>query len=100
MCICHNYVYFKLFRTFDLCIIRDTQYYCGSLPFSFLLDLRTINFYIDLLYDEVSPAGILFRTFGTPELDVLLLKYDMTLRLSPVARRRAVWEVFRESCAI
>src|SRR5258708_14249379 len=55
-----NSVYMKLFKTFDSNTIQQIQYYCGYLPLSYVIDLKLLTFYYDLLYeDKLSDIGVI-----------------------------------------
>src|SRR5258708_8401544 len=70
-----NSVYMKLFKSFNANVIKQVQYFSGYLPLSFLLDLRKVVFYYDLLYFDQSPASTLFKWFRGEDMSRLLALY-------------------------
>jgi len=58
----------KLFETYDLKTITQCQFYSGFLPFSYLLESKSINFYLMLNDSHINPASILFHWFGQNEV--------------------------------
>ena len=73
----YNSVFTKLFSTFDKNIITLCQFYCGTLPSSHELDIRTLNFYEKLGAENPNPASVLFKWFGSQEYTSLLTKYEI-----------------------
>jgi len=96
----YNSVYMKLFKTFDLNIIKQVQYYSGCLPFSYILDISKFFFYRDLLHMDVSPAATLFRWFGRDELLSLQNCYSIPEGASRGSVRGLLLSRFKEECGI
>jgi hypothetical protein len=75
----YNSAYMKLFNSFNNKIITLCQFYCGHLPLSHILDLRTLKFYAKLNFTNISsPASILYKWFGKSEFIDTACKYNIT----------------------
>jgi len=96
----YNSVYMKLFKTFDVNIIKQVQYYCGCMPLSYILDISKIFFYRELLYMDVSPAATLFRWFGRDDLLSLQDLYSIPEGASRGSVRGLLMSRFKEECGI
>ena len=96
----YNAVFTKLFSTFDKNVITLCQFYCGALPLSHELDIRTLNFYEKLGAEDPNPACVLFKWFGTEEHYGLLAKYKIDA-LSPAAFcfKERIRQSFHNDCA-
>ena len=79
----YNSAFMKLFSTFDKDVVRQCQYYCGYLPFSYLFDLRVLSFYSNLKINNANPANILFKWFGYSEWSQLADRYKILYTDSP-----------------
>ena len=91
----YNSAYMKLFSTFDKSIIKQCQYYCGYLPFNFLLDVRLLSFYKRLSIQSTNPANILFNWFGSADQHSLSAKYNILSTDPPSSYAMRVWEMFK-----
>ena len=92
-----NSGFMKLFNTFDPKVIAQTQFYCGCLPFSYLLDSRILSFYSDLkVFDHQSPASILYFLFGENEWNETTVKYNITKGDNSQQCYAKIWTTFQE----
>ena len=73
----YNSVYIKLFSSFDKTVLTLCQYYLGHLLLSYVIDMRTLNFFAGLSGMNCSPANILYRWFGAAERASCALKYGI-----------------------
>ena len=92
-----NSVYMKLFTTFDNSIVTLCQFYAGYLPLSYMLDLRTFNFYLDLSVNICTPANLLYYWFGRDERDALALKYDIVDSMNSNSIKFMIYQSFIKS---
>lgn len=94
----YNATYTKLFSTFDKNIITLCQYYSGELPSSYLVDLRTLNFYARLNEGDSNPASILFQWFGQQERDNLEIKYGLGAPITVNSYKIGIRNAFNDHC--
>ena len=94
----YSAVFFKLFRTFDKKIIRQTQYYTGHLPYAYALALMKIKFFLNLAAYSESPAGTLFRWMGGDELTEIQLLYGLLPGVGPGRVKDLLWTHFQKLC--
>src|SRR5580692_5114560 len=91
----------KLFSTFDNSIVTLCQFYSGYLPLSYMLDLRTLNFYTNLSVNNCAPANVLFRWLGQGERDVLALKHNIANAIqSNNTIKYMVYQSFRDNVSV
>ena len=79
----YNSVFTKLFSSFDKTVLTLCQFYSGHLPFNYIVDLRTLQFYVGLSALSHAPANVLYKWFGEVERAVIATKYDVTILDSP-----------------
>jgi len=91
-------VFSKLFHTFDKKIIRQTQFFCGHLPFAYALALIRIKFFLNIAEDLNSPAGLLFRWYGMGELLEIQNLYDIPFGTDPGQIKGLLWDHFKQVC--
>ncbi len=93
-----NSVYMKLFKTFDNNTIQQIQYYSGYLPLSYVIDLKQLTFFYDLLYEDKSPAATLFHWFGMEQMLNLQNYYAIPGSTTRGGLRGFVLNKFRTVC--
>ena len=87
----------KLFNTFDPKVILQTQFYCGCLPFAYLLDSRILTFYRDMnVFDHHSPASILYFWFGEKEWNDTAVKYNINIGNNSQQCYAKIWITLQE----
>ena len=94
----YSSVFYKLFNSFNVNVVRGAQFYCGYLPLAFALDLATFKFYFNLLADTSSPAGTLFRLFGRGEMTEILLRYSVPPNMEADRLKSFFWESSAKLC--
>ncbi len=90
----YNATFVKLFKTFDVEILRACQYYTGFLSSEHALASARIRFLSFLALDPDSPAGFLFQAVGDDELVQLATKYNITLPSTNGIIKRQIWHFF------
>ena len=86
----------RLFKTFDKKIIAQCQYYMGSLPGRYELDLGKLRFLNRLQQGSDSPTGFLCFAVRGEECSVLERKYNVKLPVGNAQLKNAVWALFEQ----
>jgi hypothetical protein len=91
-----NMVFNKLFGSYNKSVIASCQYYCGYLPFSLLLDLKTLRFMRKLsdMQNINSFVYFLYNLSGRDEFQVLAAKYNVNITDSDASVKRKIWNSF------
>jgi exonuclease III len=92
----YNSAFMKLFNTFNSNTIAQCQFYCGVLPFEYLLNVHTLNFYDRLKQCKRSPANILYTWFGDKDFDSIASKYSIGRQDNPNQYKVKIWNTFSE----
>ena len=95
-------IFVKIFSTFDNSVIEQCQYYTGYLPLKQSVNLKCLRFLKSLQRLPVSstPAGLLYKWFGTGEWHYLALQYDINLSDGPFIMKRKIWLHFQSELNI
>ena len=97
----YNSVFCKLFDTKDSLTIAMCQFYSGNLPASYLLDLRSFNFYTSLNYLISCPSLLLHNMVNLQALERIRSRYSIGSDVTSVnSRKEILWNHFRLSLAL
>jgi hypothetical protein len=88
-------VFAKIFFTYDKSTIMNCQYYCGILPLSYRIDLRSFVFYSGLKSSLNECLKFHFVRSGANEFDKLQKKYSVT---TDFQLRHVLWTHFEKLC--
>ena len=95
----YTMVFHKLFGTYSKSIIQDCQKFCGYLPLSYFVDLKTLRFLrkmsdVHLVNNVVHH---LFEYFGRIDFWNIAARYNINLTDSNELLKRKVWTAFVNS---
>jgi hypothetical protein len=90
----YNNVFAKLFKSFDVNIIRYCQFYCNILPFEFQYDLVRYNFLVKK--DESESKSVLDKC-DREVLNNLMVKYKLNIVDSPPRIKYKIWCYFENT---
>ena len=88
----------KIFNSFDKNIIKQCQFYCGSLPFSDTIDLRKLSFLRGLKTVDNLILNTLYCMQEKNELSRLLCKHKLVIN-EHYKWKSTVWNNFCTSTA-
>jgi len=90
--------FFKIFSCSEKSIIKSCQYYCNTLPLSYTLALRKINFLAKLSEIPNSSVQFLYFKTGKREHELLLNKFQVQAKYANVIQ--ALWKSFSADVSI
>ena len=88
--------FMKLFKTFDCSIVRQCQFYTGSLPIAYLYVLRKMSFLLNLEMSENSLLKELSYRNNRAEISLLADRFDCDTEWFKDNYRNIVFEHFNE----
>jgi exonuclease III len=84
----------KIFKVKEKQVIKQCQFFSGSLPATCRLDLRRLNFFDGMNRVIYSPQYMLFQWFGFAEKTLILNKYKIDVKSSSASRLACIWSWF------
>ena len=87
----------KIFWTFDKAIIRNCQFYSGTLPLCYKIDVKRLQFFTDLTKSGNTSVCALFTKCGRTEYYQLLHKYSLSATVSVTYIKKHIWKFFSDS---
>ena len=92
-----NAAFAKLFSSYDKSVISCCQFYCGVLPFSMRIDIRRLQFYVNLSSTNSDTLLGLYLLSGKQEYHNLLNKHGLIIigdRPNMAGWRKHIWISF------
>ena len=89
----YSQAFYKIFKTFDKSIIKQCQFYMGSLPLPFLIDIRKLNFLTKIVNNYCHPLNCLNSIYNN-HFKILCVKYSISESDSQYSRQIKIWRYF------
>ena len=89
-------VFAKIFYTYDKSTITNCQYYCGTLPLCYRIDMRSFEFFNGVKTSFNECLKFHFFRVGVKELVKLQKKYDISSDVTCSQFRHVVWTGFEK----
>ena len=88
-----NYVFVKLFNTFDKYVIKSCQYYMHYLPLELVICYRTVVFLSKVKESDNIVLNSLFNWFSKNTLWSITERFHLNIGV-PESWKRAIWTYF------